>query len=123
MVPHRSRPDVPESGGQTVLRVALRITSIITAGGAFPLPWLLLWKTRAVAGRLRPMAASPILPLLLYLRILVKRIPNDSLAMECLIVMIGLPSCFILIAISAMQGALTRSASFGLSGICVGVCG
>jgi hypothetical protein len=118
-------PDTPESGGQTVLRVALRIVSVITAGGAISVAMgSLMENPLMLLGGFALLAAIPQFFLfLLYLRILVKRIPNDSLAMECMIVMIGLPSCIVLIAISAMQGAMTRSASIGLSGICVGVCG
>lgn len=120
-----AEPDVPEATGQLILRVALRIISMITAGGALSIaagvmlenPLLVLGGVGAVAA-----AIPQFFLFLLYLRTLIKRIPNDPLATECMIVMIGLPASFIVIGIAAIQGAALRSASVGLSGLCLGGC-
>jgi hypothetical protein len=119
-------PDALESTGNAILRNALRIIAIISSGGAISLvagtfmenPLLVLG---GIAGYV--IAAIPEFFLLLfYIRTLALRIPNDSLATQCLIVMIGLPGAIALIAGAAVFLGPKAIQGMGIAGICTGVC-
>ncbi|HEV8604543.1 MAG TPA: FHA domain-containing protein [Tepidisphaeraceae bacterium] len=119
-----SEPDAMESTAQAMLRLSLRITSTLAAVGGLSLAAANLLENPMLAlGGFALFAAIPqFFLLLLYLRILAQRIPNDTLATHCLIVMIGLPSTIVGVIVVAILSGVTRSAAPGLLGLCTGAC-
>ncbi|HEV8292265.1 MAG TPA: FHA domain-containing protein, partial [Tepidisphaeraceae bacterium] len=116
-------PEAPESAGNAVLRISLRIVSIISAGGGLSAAagQLLNNPLMMLGGIATVVAFIPQFFLfLLYLRILALRIPNESLANHCMIVMIGLPASIALVGGTIVFMGMGRVMAFGVFGICTG---
>ena len=60
--------------------------------------------------------------LLFYIRTLALRIPNEALATQCLIVMIGLPGSLAMIGGALAFMGMTRIMGMGIIGILTGAC-
>src|SRR5439155_283271 len=88
---------------------------LIAAGGMTENPALI------IAGVIACIAMLPQFFLFLfYLRKLALRIPNDALASQCMIVMIGLPAAVGLMIGTLAYGLMTKSMGTGIMGVCVG---
>ena len=119
-------PDALESTGNMVLRNALRIIAMISSAGGITMiagvfmenPLLMMAGAAANVGASVPQFFL----LLFYIRTLALRIPNDSLATHCLIVMIGLPGSLALIGGAVAFMGMTRIMGMGIMGICAGGC-
>ena len=119
-----AEPDAPEDGGNAVIRLGLRITAAITAGGGLSVAASTLLNNPALLlGGLAALAVIPQFFLeLLYIRILAKRIPNDTLATQCMIVMVGLPAAIALVGTGFIWAIMGHGQAFGAMGLCVGGC-
>ncbi|HEV8379823.1 MAG TPA: FHA domain-containing protein [Tepidisphaeraceae bacterium] len=119
-------PDAEESSSNAVLRNALRIVAIISSGGALSMvAGLFMEHTMMIIGGLIAYAAAAIplfFLLLLYIRVLALRIPNDSLATHCMIVMIGLPATIAIIGGSVVIMGRGAIMGMGMVTVCGGVC-
>jgi hypothetical protein len=118
-----AEPEAPEASGHSVLRISLLVVSLITAGGGVSVAAAELLNNPAMMlGGLATLAAIPqFFLLLLYLRVLALRIPNENLATHCMIVMIGLPASIAVIVGGGIYMTVSHSLGFGMFGICSGV--
>ena len=119
-------PDAPEASSNAMLRIALRIIASISSGGILALAAGALMENPllVIGGAIGYVlfAIPQFFLLLLYIRTLALRIPNESLATHCLIVMVGLPGSIALIAGAAAFMGVGRVMGLGIMGICSGVC-
>jgi pSer/pThr/pTyr-binding forkhead associated (FHA) protein len=118
-------PEVEESSGHTLLRMSLRITSVLVAvAGLSVATAQLMGNPALLLGGLADLAGIPQFFLfLLLLRILALRLPNETLATQCLVVMIGLPASIAVMFGGTIYIAMTRSVGFGTIGVCASACG
>jgi hypothetical protein len=119
-----AEPEVGEETGRAFLRLALRIVSSISAAGGLSLALAALTgNPLLLLGGLAMLAAIPqFFLLLLYLRLLALRIPSETMASHCLIVMIGFPATLIVVGVGLVLTIRTHSIAPGLLGMCGAAC-